>query len=96
MPRNSTTNTGNTMTLTVDPRIGEAIINTIEAENDGIPCHMILIVFPVGEENEQVRPSFVSSLEPTDVQEIIKEIADTFTIVSKINITGKHTSDTEH
>lgn len=74
--------------IRLDPRIGDAILQLVEKQT-GRQCHIALIVCPmVGPKLGQ--PDFVTSLRPSEMEDLIVQIAGGFALAGKPIIDGIH------
>lgn len=72
--------------LKLDPRLGDAILQLIE-KTSGRNCHIALIACPMdGEKLGQ--PTFVTSLQPDEMENLIIQVAGGFALAGERTITG--------
>ena len=67
--------------LNLDPRIGDAILQLVE-RTTGRQCHIALIVCPM-EGAKLGQPDFVTSLQPSEMADLITQIAGGFVLAGK-------------
>ncbi len=70
--------------LKLDPRIGDAVLSLIERQT-GRRCHLALIVCPM--EGEKLgQPAFVTSLQPSEMEDLIVQVAGGFALAGRPTI----------
>lgn len=74
--------------LDLDPRLGDAILRLIE-KTTGRECHIALIACPM-EDTKLGQPSFVTSLQPKEMEDLIIQIAGGFALAGERTVTGVH------
>ena len=80
--------------LKIEAAIGDALIEVIQADNDGVELHIILMAFPVthpdGRNMDRLgTPTFLSSLPPDSMKTVLIEIGSNYMpFTSEPNITG--------
>jgi hypothetical protein len=67
--------------LELDPRIGDAILQLIE-KTTGKRCHIALIACPM-EGTKLGQPSFVTSLQPDEMESLIVQVAGGFALAGQ-------------
>lgn len=65
--------------ITLDPRIGEAILQLIE-RTTGEQCHIVLIACPM-DGVKLGQPDFVTSLLPDEMEDLIIQIAGNLALI---------------
>jgi hypothetical protein len=73
--------------LQLDPRLGEAILTLIERAA-GRTCHIALIACPM-DGPKLGQPSFLTSLQPDEMENLIIQIAGGFALAGKRVIDGE-------
>ena len=77
--------------MIIDPRLGDAVCEAIQ-NMTGHNCHVIIIACPivqVDDEHESIgQPSFVTSLQPDDMEELLIQIAGGMAVAGKRVVTG--------
>ena len=73
--------------LKLDPRIGEAIVQLIERQT-GQQVHIALIVCPM-DGPKLGQPTFVTSLQPDEMESLIIQIGGGFALAGERIVTGK-------
>lgn len=81
-----TTQTARADRLNLDPRIGDAILQLIEKQT-GEQVHIVLIACPM-EGKKLGQPSFVTSLQPDEMESLVTQIAGGFVLAGERKITG--------
>ena len=69
--------------LNVPVELGHGILQVIEDANGGVECHLVMMVFPVEENGKLGQPSFLSSLAPDQMEDVIVQIAGGFAVIDK-------------
>ena len=73
--------------LELDPRLGEAILQLIE-RTTGRECHIALIACPM-DGRKLGQPTFVTSLQPDEMESLIVQVAGGFALAGKRVIDGR-------
>lgn len=65
--------------LDIDPRLGDAVLHTVEAMT-GVQAHLIMIILPyttVSDTHDKLEnPCFVTSMHPDDMDQVLKQIVE--------------------
>lgn len=69
------------MKLNLDPRIGDAVLTLIERQT-GKKCHIAMIVCPM-DGAKLGQPTFVTSLQPHEMESLIVQVAGGFALAGK-------------
>jgi hypothetical protein len=72
--------------LKLDPRLGDAILQLVE-KTTGRKCHIALIACPM-EGRKLGQPTFVTSLQPDEMESLIVQIAGGFALAGDRTVTG--------
>lgn len=75
-----------TKRLDIPPRLGDAICQVIEKTNNQ-QVHVVLIACPVERSGKLGQPTFVTSLQPDEMENLVTQIAGGFALGGKRHVT---------
>lgn len=78
--------------INVNPKIGDAVLSAVESENR-CECHVVIIVCAIEHTGKLGQPQFVTSLQPSEMQDLVTQIAGGFALAGKPVIDGIYKGD---